>query len=92
MQCDVEHTRFMATESWRGECDGDLGCTDQAPPIRCRRTSEPPACLRGSATCASASLINKSAEELDSVRIGPLIEALASASDRVEESRDLYLN
>ncbi len=38
------------------------------------------------------SLINKSAEELDSVRIWPLIEALASSSDRVEEPRDLYVN
>ena len=37
-------------------------------------------------------LINKSAEELDSVRIWPLIEALASSSDRVEEPRDLYVN
>jgi hypothetical protein len=38
------------------------------------------------------SLINKSAEELDSVRIWPLIEALASSSDRVEEPPDLYVN
>ena len=43
------------------------------------------------ATYVAASLINKSAEELDSVRIWPLIEALASASDRVEEPRDLYV-
>jgi hypothetical protein len=40
----------------------------------------------------AASLINKSAEALDSVRISPLIEALASPSDRVEEPRDLYVN
>jgi hypothetical protein len=38
------------------------------------------------------SLIKKSAEELDSVRIWPLIEALASSSDRVEEPRNLYAN
>lgn len=38
------------------------------------------------------SLIDRSAEELDSVRIWPLIEALASSSDRVEEPRDLYVN
>jgi hypothetical protein len=38
------------------------------------------------------SLINKSVEELDSVRIWPLIEALASSSDRVEEPRNLYAN
>ena len=44
------------------------------------------------AAYVAASLINKSAEELDSVRIWPLIEALASASDRVAESRDLYVN
>lgn len=43
------------------------------------------------ATYVAASLINKSAEELDSVRIWPLIEALASASDRVEEPRNLYV-
>ena len=42
------------------------------------------------AAYVAASLINKSAEELDSVRIWPLIEALASASDRVEEPRDLF--
>lgn len=41
------------------------------------------------AAYVAASLINKSAEELDSVRIWPLIEALASSSDRVDESRDL---
>jgi len=23
-QCDVEHTGFRATESWRGECDRGL--------------------------------------------------------------------
>jgi hypothetical protein len=40
----------------------------------------------------AASLINRSAEELDSVRIWPLIEALASSSDRVEERGDLYVN
>ena len=44
------------------------------------------------AAYVAASLIDKSAEELDSVRIWPLIEALASASDRVEEPRDLYVN
>jgi hypothetical protein len=44
------------------------------------------------AAYVAASLINKSAEELDSVRIWPLIEALASASDRVEDSRDLHVN
>ena len=44
------------------------------------------------AAYVAASLINKSAEELDSVRIWPLIEALASSADRVEESRDLYVN
>ena len=44
------------------------------------------------AAYVAASLINKSAEELDSVRIWPLIEALASASDRVEEPRDLHVN
>ncbi len=43
------------------------------------------------AAYVAASLINKSAEELDSVRIWPLIEALASSSDRVDESRDLYV-
>jgi hypothetical protein len=37
-------------------------------------------------------LISKSAEELDSVRIWPLIEALASSYDRVEEPRDLHAN
>jgi hypothetical protein len=44
------------------------------------------------AAAVAANLINKSAEELDSVRIWPLIEALASSSDRVEEPRDLYVN
>ena len=44
------------------------------------------------AAYVAASLINRSAEELDSVRIWPLIEALASPSDRVEEPRDLYVN
>lgn len=39
----------------------------------------------------AANLINKSAEELDSVRIWPLIEALVSTSDRVEEPRVLYV-
>ena len=43
------------------------------------------------AAYVAASLINKSAEELDSVRISPLIEALASPSDRVEEPRVLYV-
>lgn len=42
------------------------------------------------AACVAASLMIMSAE-LDSVRIWPLIEALASASDRVEEPRDLYV-
>ena len=44
------------------------------------------------AAYVAASLINKGAEELDSVRIWPLIETLASSSDRVDESRDLYVN
>jgi len=44
------------------------------------------------AAYVASSLINKSAEELDSVRIWPLIEALASPSDRVEEPRDLYVS
>ena len=43
------------------------------------------------AAYVAASLINKSAEELDSVRIGPLIDALAPPSDRVEEPRVLYV-
>ena len=44
------------------------------------------------AAYVEASAINKSAEELDSVRIWPLIEALASPSDRVEEPRVLYVS
>jgi hypothetical protein len=43
------------------------------------------------AAYVAASLINKSAEELDSVRIWPLIETLASSSERVEEPRVLYV-
>jgi hypothetical protein len=43
------------------------------------------------AAYVAANLINKSAEELDSVRIWPLIEALASSSDRVEEPRVFYV-
>jgi hypothetical protein len=43
------------------------------------------------AAYVAAGLINKSAEELDSVRIWPLIEALASSSDRVEEPRVFYV-
>jgi|RhiMethySRZTD1v2_1073278.scaffolds.fasta_scaffold91341_5 hypothetical protein len=39
------------------------------------------------AAYVAASLINRSAEELDSVRIWPLIEALVSSSDRVDEPR-----
>jgi hypothetical protein len=39
----------------------------------------------------AANLINKTAEELDSVRIGPLIDALLPASGlRVEEPRVVY--
>ncbi len=41
------------------------------------------------AAFVAANLIDKSAEELDSVRIGPLLDALAPASDRVEEPRVL---
>ena len=37
------------------------------------------------------SLICNSAEQLDSVRIWPLIQTLASSSDRVEEPRVLYV-
>jgi hypothetical protein len=36
-------------------------------------------------------LIDKSVEELDSVRIGPLLDALAPASNKVDESRVLYV-
>jgi hypothetical protein len=43
------------------------------------------------AAFVAATRINKSAEELDSVRIWPLIEALASPSGRVEEPRVLYV-
>jgi hypothetical protein len=36
-------------------------------------------------------LIDKSAEAVDSVRIGPLFDALAPSSDRVDESRVFYV-
>jgi hypothetical protein len=42
------------------------------------------------ATYVVRGLIDKSAEEVDSVRIGPLFDALAPASNKVEESRVLY--
>ena len=42
------------------------------------------------ATYVARDLINKSAEELDSVRISPLLDALVSAN-RVDESRVLYV-
>jgi hypothetical protein len=174
-QCEVGHTGFGATESWRGECDGDLaGALDplhrsfiqvrpgwdprhavniDCTPVVCRPNEEmqllnerrryervekrlekaqafiryleqeeiaerelfglvdeepiAPAltCLYevllhaddeqavsyAQAAYVAASLINKSAEELDSVRIGPLIDALAPPSDRVEEPRVLYV-
>jgi hypothetical protein len=41
------------------------------------------------ATYVARALINKSAEELDSVRISPLVDALASPN-RVEEPRVLH--
>ncbi|HKQ13641.1 MAG TPA: hypothetical protein VJT80_09435 [Steroidobacteraceae bacterium] len=41
------------------------------------------------ATYVARNLINKSAEELDSVRISPLLDALASPN-RVEEPRFLH--
>jgi hypothetical protein len=88
-QCDLEHTRSRATESWRTECDGGLAEARAATAgTRCGEQAVPHA----QAAYAAASLINKSAEELDSVRIWPLIEALASSSDRADESRDLYVN
>ncbi|MGH8238510.1 MAG: hypothetical protein ACREXP_16015 [Steroidobacteraceae bacterium] len=43
------------------------------------------------ATFVARGLINKSAEEADSVRIGPLLDALAPSSNRVEEPRVLYV-
>jgi hypothetical protein len=43
------------------------------------------------ATYVARSLINKSAEELDSVRISPLLDALAPP-DKVDESRVLYVS
>jgi hypothetical protein len=111
-QCDVEHTRFGATESWRAECDGGLAQTAVGHDVptadfprrssvaldrsfqRTNALSESFALARSglSLLASELSLINKSAEELDSVRIWPLIETLASASDRVEESRDLHVN
>jgi hypothetical protein len=36
-------------------------------------------------------LVSKSVEEVDSVRIGPLLDALAPSANRVEESRVLYV-
>ena len=36
-------------------------------------------------------LVDKSAEAVDSVRIGPLLDALAPPSDKVEEPRVLYV-
>ena len=44
------------------------------------------------AAFVAASLINKSAEELDSARIWPPIETLASPSHKVEEPRVLYVS
>ena len=36
-------------------------------------------------------LVDRNAETVDSARIWPLIDALASSSERVDESRDLYV-
>jgi sulfur transfer complex TusBCD TusB component (DsrH family) len=36
-------------------------------------------------------LVDRGAEEVDSVRIGPLFDALAPVSNRVDESRVLYV-
>jgi hypothetical protein len=44
------------------------------------------------ATYVVRGLIDKSAEEVDSVRIGPLLDALAPASNKVDESRVLYVS
>jgi hypothetical protein len=46
----------------------------------------------GVLTCLYEVLLHADAEELDSARIWPLIEAPASSSVRVEEPRDLYVN
>jgi hypothetical protein len=43
------------------------------------------------ATQVAADLIDKSAEELDSVRIRPLLDVLAPSSEKVDESRVFYL-
>jgi hypothetical protein len=43
------------------------------------------------ATYVARTLINKSAEELDSVRITPLLDALVPANN-VDESRAIYVN
>jgi hypothetical protein len=43
------------------------------------------------ATYVARGLIDRSAEEVDSVRIAPLFDALAPASDKVDESRVLYV-
>jgi hypothetical protein len=44
------------------------------------------------ATYVARGLIDKSAEEVDSVRIAPLLDALAPASNKVDESRVLYVS
>ena len=43
------------------------------------------------AAYVAASLINKSVEELDHVRLYPLLDVLALPPDRVEEQRVLYV-
>jgi hypothetical protein len=43
------------------------------------------------ATQVAANLIDKSAEELDSVRIRPLLDVLAPSSKKIDESRVFYL-
>jgi hypothetical protein len=43
------------------------------------------------ATYVARGLIEKSAEEVDSARIGPLLDALAPGPNRVDESRALYV-
>jgi hypothetical protein len=43
------------------------------------------------ATYVARGLIDRSAETVDSVRIGPLIDALAPSDNRVDESRVLYV-
>jgi hypothetical protein len=44
------------------------------------------------ATYVARSLIDRSAETVDSVRIGPLIDALAPSDDKVGESQVLCVN